>query len=175
MRRSAAAVGEDACMDTLRQTDTIDTITANTPELDALVVRHAHITDSRLSLADLGLYVRCMWLQSVYGDDGDVDRLIWELDLPPEETRAGLRRLIHAGYLSVPSREKVEARRTVRQVGALRAALDQTGPLLSEYEQAVVARFVRLAEERAERAERTASLFASFERQESRQHAPDRP
>lgn len=153
-------------MDTLRQIDDIETITAGAREQGALVVRHAHITDTRLSLADLGLYVRCLWLYDVHGEHGDVDRLIRELDLPQAETRAGLRRLVRAGYVSVPSPESVEARRTVKQVEAVRAALEQTGTLLSEYEQAVVARFVRLAEERAERAARTASLFAAFERDE---------
>lgn len=152
-------------MDTLKH---FDTITAGTHEPDALMVRHTHVTDPRLTLADLGLYVRCLWLYDVYGEHGDVDRLIWELELPREETRAGLRRLVEAGYLSIPSQENVEARRALKQVEAVRAALDQTGTLLSEYEQAVVARFVRLAEERAERAARTASLFASFEAEEGR-------
>jgi hypothetical protein len=147
-------------METLRQIDSISTINAGSGEPGALVVRHAAVTDPRLTLADLGLYVRCLWLHDVRGEHGEVDWLIGKLDMPPEETRAGLRRLVRAGYLSIPSPEKVEARRTLRQVEGVRAALDQAGMLLSDYERAVVTRFVRLAEERAERAARTASLFA---------------
>jgi hypothetical protein len=160
LRPSGWIVRQGAAMDTVRPIITID---ASGGEPCALVVRHAPITGSCLSLADLGLYVRCLWLHDVCGDLGDVDWFIQELDMPAEETRAGLLRLVRAGYLSVPDPEHVEARTAGGQARGIRAALDQARDLLSEDELAVVARFADLTEECAARAARAHALLTSYE------------
>ncbi|MEU1510449.1 hypothetical protein [Kitasatospora sp. NPDC005748] len=138
--------------------DEITTINANTGVPGySLSVGHAPITDSRLSLADLGLYMRCLWLAEVCGEQGDVDWFIREFDMPADATRAGLRRLAAAGYINVVAPEHVEARRAGAQAASVRDAAAQTQELFSESESAVIARFVALTEERSTRAAQAAA------------------
>ncbi|MFJ1706252.1 hypothetical protein [Kitasatospora sp. NPDC088346] len=145
-------------MDSVRLVTTIDA--DGGPEGFALMVRHGPITDPRLSLADLGLYLRCLWLHDVCGDLGDVDWVVRELRTPAEETRAGLRRLADAGYVEIlgpgpgPGPGAVGLKRAGLQAEAVRTAAAEPRSLFSDAELAIVARFVALTEERAGRASR---------------------
>ncbi|MGV9881140.1 hypothetical protein [Streptomyces sp. NPDC003379] len=68
------------------------------------------MTDVRLSSADVGVYMRCRWLGDVCFPYGDLDWLIAELHMPPEETRASVRRLVALGSTrSGPSRSSPSA------------------------------------------------------------------
>ncbi|MFJ4192128.1 hypothetical protein [Kitasatospora sp. NPDC089509] len=128
-----------------------------------LVVAHKPVTDRNLAPADLGLYMRCRWLNQVCGDIGDVGWFINEFDLPADETQAGLRRLADAGYIEVLNPEFVEARRTYERAQAVASAAEELQGLFSESEAAVVARFVALAEERAKQASRASTTLALLE------------
>ncbi|MFC8311634.1 hypothetical protein ACFUMJ_24335 [Streptomyces olivaceus] len=66
---------------------------SDTGEPYLLAVPHQPITDSRLSAADVGVYMRCRWLGEICAPYGDLDWLIAELRMPPAETRASVRRL----------------------------------------------------------------------------------
>ncbi|MEU3564581.1 hypothetical protein [Kitasatospora sp. NPDC006786] len=134
-----------------------------------LVVAHKPVTDRSLALADLGLYMRCRWLNEVCGDIGDVEWFINEFDLPADETQAGLRRLADAGYIEVLNPEFVEARRAYERAQAVATAAEETRSLFSESEAAVVARFVALTKERAERASRDSILLGLLELDATRQ------
>ncbi|WP_031077688.1 hypothetical protein [Streptomyces sp. NRRL WC-3742] len=129
----------------------------------ALSVSHDPITDRRLSLADLGLYVRCLWLSDVCGDLGDVDWFIRELDMPEDETRAGLRRLADAGYIDVVAPEFAEARKAFLRAEAVREAAGEVWDQLNEDEFVAVARFIDLAKERSDRASQVSAAIALAE------------
>ncbi|MFI5754984.1 hypothetical protein [Streptomyces sp. NPDC051569] len=135
----------------------IKVVNADSGEAYAVIVQHDPITDRRLSLADLGLYVRCLWLHHLTGAQGDVDWMIRELGMHENETRAGLTRLAEAGYIHLPSEDETEAFRAARNASGIRAALQQTGGRLSEGERATVERFAALTEDHARVA--AASVF----------------
>ncbi|MCX5216161.1 hypothetical protein OG689_44305 [Kitasatospora sp. NBC_00240] len=150
----------------------ISAITTDSGGDYTLVVSHTPITDRRLSLADLGLYVRCRWLNDVCDDIGDVEWFIREFDMPADETRAGLRRLADAGHIEVVGPEFVEARRAYERAQAVATAAEESRNLFSEAEAVVVARFVALANERSERASQASALIARLEIEATYQ-APD--
>jgi hypothetical protein len=125
----------------------------------SLVIRHQPVTDPRLSLADLGLYVRCLWLFDVCSDIGDVAWFIREFDLPEREARESICRLIEAGYLRVAYPELVEARNLDQQAASIQAALEQHGEPLAEEERATIARFAELLRGRARKFADAADLF----------------
>lgn len=81
-------------------------LNASTP--DALLVPAEVIFDPKLSLADLGLYVKIAQLQQILNDD--VDSMVAELlqgrfgqrvDVREEEIRAGIQRLADARYFEL--------------------------------------------------------------------------
>ncbi|MGW2543091.1 hypothetical protein ACWC5I_19995 [Kitasatospora sp. NPDC001574] len=148
-------------MDAVRPITTITT--KNSLESFAVTVQHTPITDRRLSLADLGLYLRCLWLYDVCGELGDVDWFIREFDMPAEETKAGLRRLAEAGYVEILGPEYVELKRASLRAESVRAAAQDSRGLFSESESAVVDRFVALTEERLDRASRAWQLVTRCE------------
>lgn len=118
----------------------------------ALIVPDKPVTDQTLSLADLGLYVRCLWLLQVCGDVGDVDWFIREFGMPEKETAEGLRRLVDAGYLEVPMAEFVESKTAYERAQAIRAALAELEEKLDASEHAAVARLAGMVEGRGQRA-----------------------
>ncbi|MFE5589598.1 hypothetical protein [Streptomyces sp. NPDC056549] len=126
---------------------------SETGEPYTLVVAHLPITDLRLSSADVGVYMRCRWLGEICAPYGDLDWLIAELRMPPEETRASVRRLVEFGYLDTVGPVEIEAV-TARAVAehvreAIAVAMDELTPA----ERTAVARLADLADRRRDEAE----------------------
>jgi hypothetical protein len=138
----------------------------------ALVVRHEPITDSRLSLADIGLYMRCRWVHDVCGDHASVDWMIREFDMPEAETRAGLERLVAAGYIEVPTPEHVEARLAYHQAVGIREALERVADQLAPAERAAVERLADITEEHSKVQARAGYLFDTYDWPDSPASAP---
>lgn len=131
-----------------------------------LPVDHEVTTDPRLSLADLGLYVRFMWWHEVMRF-GDVDGFIRELRMPEQETRAGLQRLLDAGHLELVNPDKMEYELASEQARNIRAALQAAAEQLSEAEQAAVAHLIAVTDWRSQRASRAFDETASTAIRES--------
>ncbi|MFE7119375.1 hypothetical protein ACFU99_28575 [Streptomyces sp. NPDC057654] len=63
------------------------------------VVPRAPVTDSRVSSADVGVYMRCRWPTGICAPYGDLDWLIAESGMSDAETRTSVRRLAEIRYL----------------------------------------------------------------------------
>nr|BFD88566.1 hypothetical protein StreXyl84_79670 [Streptomyces sp. Xyl84] len=121
---------------------------SDTGEPYVLAVPHRPITDSRLSVADVGVYMRCRWLGEVCAPYGDVDWLIAELRMPPEETRASVRRLVELGYLDTVGPVEIESVTAQDIAARVRDAIEATVDELTPAERTAVARLADLVERR---------------------------
>lgn len=136
---------------------------SDTGEPYLLAVPHRPITDSRLSAADVGVYMRCRWLGEVCVPYGDLDWLIAELRMPPEETRASVRRLIELGYLETVGPVEIESITAQDIAARVRDAIEATMDELTPAERTAVARLADLVERRRDRA--VAALHAQIRRE----------
>ncbi|MGW2279343.1 hypothetical protein [Streptomyces sp. NPDC001770] len=119
---------------------------------DAFVAPYRLVIDSRLSPADLGVYLRCQWLLLICGRFGDVDWLIQEMDLPEAETRESVARLVALGYLDRAGPDEIEFRHALSASEGIRRGIETTVDQLSPTERSAVARFADLVDERLEEA-----------------------
>lgn len=117
-----------------------------------LVVAHDPITDSRLSAADLGVYLRCRWLLDICAPHGCVNWLIRELRMPEAETRESVRRLIECGYLEEVGDAEAEFYAARAESTGVRDAITAAIDDLTPAERPAVARFADLVDQRMERA-----------------------
>lgn len=125
---------------------------SDTGEPYLLAVPHRPITDSRLSAADVGVYMRCRWLGEICFPYGDLDWLIAELRMPPEETRASVRRLVELGYLDTVGPVEIESITAQDIAARVRDAIEATMDELSPAERIAVARLADLVDRRRDRA-----------------------
>lgn len=138
--------------------------------VDVLVIPSAPFTDSRLSAADVGVYMRCQWLSRICGQYGDLDWLITELGMPEAETRDSVRRLVEFGHLELASAAEVAWRASHDMRDGVRAAIETTVDGLTPAERVTVARFADLVDRRhaqvdaAYEAERKRWLTGSWRR-----------
>ncbi|MEU2098657.1 hypothetical protein [Streptomyces globisporus] len=121
-------------------------------ETYTLTVPHDPITDPRLSSADLGVYMRCRWLTDLCAPYGDLDWLIAELKMPPEETRASVRRLVDLGYLDTVGLAEVEAFAALAVAERVREAIEAAMDELTPAERTAVARLADLVDQRRDEA-----------------------
>lgn len=117
-----------------------------------LAVPHTPITDSRLSSADVGVYMRCRWLTDVCGPYGDLDWLIAEIGMPHGETRESVRRLIELGYLSTVGPVEIESITAAAVAERVREAIEATSDDFTPAERATLARLTDLVDRRRDRA-----------------------
>lgn len=136
---------------------------SDTGEPYLLAVPHQPITDSRLSAADVGVYMRCRWLGEICFPYGDLDWLIAELRMPPEETRASVRRLIELGYLDTVGPVEIESITAQDIAARVRDAIEATMDELTPAERTAVARLADLVEQRRDQA--VAALHAQIRRE----------
>lgn len=122
-----------------------------------VVVPYDLITDSHLSLTDLGVYLRCRWLLEICAPYGELDWLIRELDMPEAETHDSVRRLVARGYLETFGAAELELRSAHEMASGIRTAIEATVDELTPTERAAVARFADLVDRR------TAQADAAFE------------
>ncbi|WP_426368557.1 hypothetical protein [Streptomyces sp. E-08] len=132
-------------------------------EPDVLAVAHLPITDGRLSSADVGVYMRCRWLGAICAPYGDLDWLIAELRMPPEETRASVRRLVEFGYLDTVGPVEIEAVKAQAVAEHVREAIEVAMDELTPAERTAVARLADLVDRR--RDEATAALDAHIDQE----------
>ncbi|WP_189807088.1 hypothetical protein [Streptomyces tanashiensis] len=128
-----------------------------------LAVTHELVTDSRLSSADVGVYMRCRWLTDICAPYGDLDWLIAELRMRPEETRASVRRLVELGYLHTVGQAEVEAITARAVAERVREGIETTMDDLTPAERTAVARFADLVDRR--RDEAVAAMDAETDRE----------
>lgn len=136
---------------------------SDTGEPYLLAVPHRPITDSRLSAADVGVYMRCRWLGEICFPYGDLDWLIAELRMPPEETRASVRRLVELGYLDTVGPVEIESITAQDIAARVRDAIEATMDELTPAECTAVARLADLVDRRRDRA--VAALHAQIGRE----------
>ncbi len=125
---------------------------SDTGEPYLLAVPHRPITDSRLSAADVGVYMRCRWLGEICAPYGDLDWLIAELQMPPEETRASVRRLVELGYLDTVEPVEIEAVTAQNIAAGVRDAIEATMDELTPGERTAAASLADLVDRRRDRA-----------------------
>ncbi|KND39774.1 hypothetical protein [Streptomyces stelliscabiei] len=138
---------------------------SDTGEPYLLAVPHRPITDSRLSAADVGVYMRCRWLGEICAPYGDLDWLIAELQMPPAETRASVRRLVELGYLDTAGPVEIEAITAQDIAARVRDAIEATMDELTPAERTAAARLADLVDRRRDRA-----LEAALDAQIGRGH-----
>ncbi|MGW6744880.1 hypothetical protein ACWGDX_29790 [Streptomyces sp. NPDC055025] len=136
---------------------------SDTGEPYVLAVSHRPITDSRLSAADVGVYMRCRWLGEICGPYGGLDWLMAELRMPPEETRASVGRLVELGYLDTVGPVEIESITAQDIAARVRDAIKATMDELTPAERTAVARLADLVERRRDRA--AAALYAQIRRE----------
>ncbi|MCF2131004.1 hypothetical protein L1I79_31955 [Strepomyces sp. STD 3.1] len=125
---------------------------SDTGEPYLLAVPHRPITDSRLSAADVGVYMRCRWLGEICAPYGDLDWLIAELQMPPEETRASVRRLVELGYVDTVEPVEIEAVTAQDIAARVRDAIEATMDELTPGERTAAASLADLVDRRRDRA-----------------------
>ncbi|MEV6549189.1 hypothetical protein AB0M57_10810 [Streptomyces sp. NPDC051597] len=140
---------------------------SDTGEPYLLAVPHRPVTDSRLSAADVGVYMRCRWLGEICFPYGDPDWLITELRMSPEETRASVRRLVELGYLDTVGPFEIESSAARDIAARVRDAIEATMDELTPAERTAVARLADLVDRRRDRA--VAALHAQIGREDGLQ------
>ncbi len=126
---------------------------SDTGEPYILAVPHAPVTDSRLSSADIGVYMRCRWLMDVCAPYGDLNWLIAEIGMPDGETRTSVRRLVELGYLDTVGPVEIESITAHEVAERVREAIEATIDDLTPAERAALARLADLVERRRDRAQ----------------------
>ncbi|KWT63813.1 hypothetical protein ADL21_00125 [Streptomyces albus subsp. albus] len=125
---------------------------SDTGEPYILAVPHAPVTDSRLSSADVGVYMRCRWSMDVCAPYGELNWLIAEIGVPDGETRASVRRLVELGYLDTVGSVEIESITAHEVAERVREAIEATIDDLTPAERAALVRLADLVERRRDRA-----------------------